>query len=141
MNPVPLLNRAAGLAARMMADRSRLTQEHCLAAVAVRSDGAIVRGTNKASRVPTPAGGDAVRVQETHAEARVCRKLDAGAIVFVARVNERGWAMARPCRACMSLLRRRRVEQVYFTRGPGEYGVVDFAIDVERSRSLARQKA
>lgn len=120
MNPVPLLRRAAALAARVP------RQEHYLGAVGIRADGAIVTATNKAVRVPTPNGHVPDRAWNTHAEARLCRKLDAGAIVLVARVRSDGWAMARPCPGCLRLLRGRRVARVYFTIGPDEYGVIDF---------------
>jgi hypothetical protein len=120
VNPFSLLRRAAKLAAAVSTD-----QEFRLAAVGVRSDGAIVQATNKAVRVPTKNGGEATRLWNTHAEARLCRKLDAGAVVLVARVNDHGWAMARPCRECLRLLERRRVVRVYFTIADHEYGVID----------------
>jgi tRNA(Arg) A34 adenosine deaminase TadA len=91
-----------------------------LAAIGVRRDGAIVRATNKALR-----DGSSNPIPSTHAEARLCRKLDAGADVYVARVTRDGsWAMSRPCEGCQSALRARRVRRVYYTIGPGEYGVM-----------------
>jgi len=128
MNPIPLLRRAAAIASKISTK-----QEHRLAAVGIRSDGAIVRATNKTVRIATPRGGVAARLWTTHAEARLCRKLDAGAIVLVARVTQDGWAMARPCARCLYFLRTRRASVVFFTRAPGEYGVIDLALLSEKS--------
>lgn len=121
MNPVPLLCRAARAAAKIST-----RQEHRLAAVGLRADGAVVTATNKAVRIVTPRGVEGKKLWHSHAEARLCRKLDAGAVVFVARVRQDGWAMARPCARCLSLLRMRRVSAVYFTVAADEYGVVDY---------------
>ncbi len=95
-------------------------QGYYLAAIGVRRDGALVHATNKAQ-----LANGFVPVPSTHAEARLCRKLDAGAEVYVARVTRDGlWAMSRPCEGCEAALRARRVRRVYYTIGPGEYGVL-----------------
>jgi deoxycytidylate deaminase len=86
--------------------------------IAVRGDGAIVRSCNGAPKFPTPAH---------HSEGRLCRKLDRGATVFVARTTKDGiWAMSKPCKDCERALRRAHVKRVYYTIGPSEYGCVIF---------------
>lgn len=119
MNPIHLLTRASRIAAGIP------RQEFPLAAVAVRADGAIVQASNKAIRATTPRGTTPARLPNTHAEIRLCRKLDYHATVFVARVSRNGeWAMAKPCDRCLDRLRRRRVRVVYFTTKAGEYGMI-----------------
>ena len=101
MNPTPYLVLAASHAPKQ--DR----RQFCLAAAARRADGAVVLSRNGAATFMQPAH---------HAEARVARKLDKGAVVFVARVVAGGeWALAKPCGLCRVRLRARRVEAVYYT--------------------------
>ncbi len=121
MNPLPLLRRAAMLATSL---HGLSEQEFYLAAVGLRSDGAVVQTTNKAVRARTPRGTVPARILASHAESRLCRKLDAGATVFVARIDRMGqWAMASPCWVCRAKMKARRVETVFYTIGPGdEYG-------------------
>ena len=110
------------VAARIATDlRGKQRQGYYLAAVGVRRDGALVRATNKAR-----LANGYLPVPSTHAEARLCRKLDAGAEVYVARVvGDGSWAMSRPCERCRLALVARRVRRVYYTIAPGEYGVMD----------------
>lgn len=110
------------VAARHAIDlRGKQRQGYYLAAVGVRRDGAIVRATNKATRAKQN-----LPVPSTHAEARLCRKLDVGAEVYVARVvGDGSWALSRPCERCCLALMARRVRRVYYTIAPGEYGVMD----------------
>lgn len=83
-------------------------------AIAIRGDGAIVKAYNGAPKFPMP---------EHHAEGRLCRKLDCGAIVYVARVTKDGkWAMSKPCPDCERLLRCYRAKKVYYTIAPNEWG-------------------
>ena len=88
-----------------------------LGAVGIRTDGATVESPNIMTAVPTPSA---------HAEARVVKKLNLGSTVYVARVVKSGdFAMARPCPTCMLALVHRGVKRVFYTIGPGEYGVID----------------
>ena len=113
-----LLYVAARLAAGL---QGKQRQEFYLAAVGVRRDGTIVRATNKAMRSMADRP-----VPTSHAEARLCRKLDLGAEVYVARVVRDGsWAMSRPCGRCRAVMRSSKVRRVYYTIGPDEYGVMD----------------
>ena len=88
-----------------------------LGAVAVRGDGAIVKAYNTKSKVPNPAA---------HAEFKLCKKIDVGCTVYVARVNRDGRpAMAKPGPSCMQILKNSRVSRVYYTIGPNEFGRID----------------
>lgn len=88
-----------------------------IGAVAIRSDDVMVAAYNGRAKDPTP---------EAHCEARLCRKLDRGATVYVARTVHTGeWGMSRPCEDCQRALRRVRVKRVYYTIGPNEFGCLD----------------
>jgi tRNA(Arg) A34 adenosine deaminase TadA len=90
---------------------------HRLGAVGVRSDGVLVGAYNAPAPDKTPL---------VHAEARLARKLDKGATVFVARVAKSGIRLARPCASCQAILKAAEVERVYYTISEKEYGVIDF---------------
>jgi hypothetical protein len=65
------------------------------------------------------------RAPRSHAEARLAHKVARGTTVFVARVNPRGdWALAKPCARCTALLWARKIERVFYTIGPSNYGVL-----------------
>lgn len=111
MKPVYYLNMAAGAAIR---DDGRT---YHLGAVAIRSDGALVSARNARTECPN---------RLAHAEYRVARKADVGAIVFVARVTRDGqWAMSRPCSNCQRAMKSRGVKKAYYTIAPEEYGVLN----------------
>ena len=98
------------LAAHAAGPRDQRTYR--IGAVAVRRDGAVVSARNGSAERRTP---------EIHAEARISRKLDLFATVYVARVSAAdNWALARPCPDCMRTLARKSAT-VYWTVGPGEY--------------------
>lgn len=89
-----------------------------LAAVGLRKDGALVVSTN--------GGTPGERTPSAHAEARLARKLDVGAKVFVARTLKNGTvANARPCENCQRLLRNKGVRIVHYTIGPNEEGKME----------------
>jgi len=91
-------------------------RKYKLAALGVRTDGAIVIATNLPCRQPEKAA---------HAEARLARKLDQGAEVFIVRVLKCGTlANARPCANCQTTLWRHGVKHVYYSISSGEYGVM-----------------
>jgi cytidine deaminase len=108
-----LLNKAAVLAGDAKNDKKRWL----LACVAERSDGAIVSSVNH--EAPD-------RHLEAHAEARVLKKVDRGAVLYISRVlrgDRRNWAMARPCPNCQRLIKKYGVKKVYYTIANGEYGI------------------
>lgn len=108
---IKLLNIAANLATKKNDDRRFL-----LGAIGIRADGAIVTACNGNPKFPTP---------EHHCEYRLCRKLDRGATVFLARVLASGaWANSAPCRACRSRLKACQVKVVYYTLGVNEWGTL-----------------
>lgn len=63
-----------------------------------------------------------------HAEARLCRKLDSGSVVYVGRVlrSDGSIALAKPCGRCEARLRNTGVKKVFYTIGPGEWGCLEF---------------
>jgi deoxycytidylate deaminase len=89
-----------------------------LAAVAERKDGAVVTSVNHA------VFGQ--KNYDHHAESRVLRKCDYGAILYVARVmkaDKKTWANARPCSRCRALIQNLGIKKVFYTIGPNEYGI------------------
>jgi hypothetical protein len=107
------------LQAAEVASRGSKLRQYRVGAVGVRSDGAVVRSYNGTSTHVCGA---------MHAEARLSRKLDWGATVYVARVSrETGeFAMARPCAGCERCLRLKGVRKIIYSIGPDEYGIMEF---------------
>ena len=84
-----------------------------MGAVAERHDGVIVVSRNGSAKDKSPP---------SHAEIRVLRKSGYGATVYVARVLRNGErALAKPCSNCMSALKAKGVEEVYFTTGKNDW--------------------
>lgn len=88
-------------------------------AVGVRTDGTLVYAWNGAVEVPTP---------HMHAEARLVKKLDWGSTVYVARTrkDDGTLAMAKPCKDCERVLRRRGIKRVEYSINEHEFGVMEF---------------
>ncbi len=91
-----------------------------LCAVGIRNDGTIVSSFNGCGNHPIAFG---------HAEARLCRKLDYGATVYVARFNfgTESLALAKPCQNCQRMLIRKKVKRVYYSDGPNSFSILDFS--------------
>jgi len=82
----------------------------------MRSDGKIVTGYNQTYLD---------RHWQSHAESRVCRKLDVGSVVAVVRIGEgNGWRMAKPCASCVRCMKRTGVERVLYSIRENEYGTM-----------------
>lgn len=110
-----LLNQAAKIA--RMKDDDRYFK---LGAIGVRYDGTKVTAYNGAT-----IGG---KVPSAHCEARLSRKLDRGATVYLARITADGqWANSKPCVSCRSYLTAVRCRRVVYTIGPNEFGILDLA--------------
>jgi len=91
-------------------------RKYRIGAAAIRHDGVIVQARNISTQRPTPTA---------HAEYRLTRKLDWGAIVYVVRVLSNGdLSMAKPCQKCMSKMKRHGVLRCYYSITDNEYGVV-----------------
>jgi len=98
-------------------------RNHCVGAVAVRSDGKLVHARN--SPVIETSLTQFTRIRLSHAECRLALKLDVNAIVYVARVTKDGkFALAKPCRMCQDALRQRGVKIVYYTVSDNECNVM-----------------
>lgn len=91
-------------------------RSYYIGAMAIRKDGPILFSRNSFSNFPNA---------EAHAEFRICRKIDVGAIVFVARTSPQGWLLAKPCNSCMFQLKIHGVSKVYYTISNGEWGCID----------------
>ncbi len=84
-----------------------------------RQDGTLVYSWNGFSTDVCPSA---------HAEARLARKLDIGAVVYVARVRRDNgkMAMAKPCAGCERTLRGRKVSKVIYSISDSEWGTMEF---------------
>ncbi len=112
MNAIETLLIEAARAAKPNADTRRRVY---MGAVAIRSDGTLVKARN---------GSNKAKDGSCHAEARVLRKCDRGSQVFVARVRKDGsTAIAKPCPQCAARLRSKGVVLVAYTVGNGDYEV------------------
>lgn len=106
-----MLSIAAKLARSKNDDR-----RFCLGGIGIRKDGVIVQAVNGNPKEPEP---------KHHCESRLCRKLDKGSIVYVARTLFDGtWANSMPCKGCRMAMRNRGVIKCYFTIAPMTYGVL-----------------
>lgn len=106
------LNCAAKVATRKIDHRSFF-----IGAVAIRSDGAIVSSCNQTTKIPNPFA---------HAEAKIIKKLDYGAILYIARVLRDGtFAMAKPCNNCITAIKNKNVSRVYFTISSTDYDCIN----------------
>ncbi len=96
-----------------------------LAAVGVRTDGANIVSVN---------GWNVDVEPKHHAEGRAARKLDVGAVLYVARVRKDGTvAMAKPCPACQTLLKARRIFEVHFTIDEASWGSLNLSQGTEKT--------
>lgn len=113
-----------------MARKKKDQRTFFLGAVGIRKDGAFVQSFNAPSFHPTPCG---------HAETRLARKLDRGAIVYVARVRADGsFGNAKPCANCEKVLRQKGVKKIYYSLGDEEYGVLHINKNYEPVLKQAR---
>lgn len=103
-----MLELAAQVSRLRMDDR-----RYYLAAVGVRSDGAIVVSPNGNPKEPD---------RKHHAEYRVCRKLNRKSTVYVCRTLADGtWANAAPCPNCTKKLIYTGVRKVIWSTGPMQF--------------------
>jgi len=103
--------------AKETAIKGSLIRRHRIGAVGIRADGTIVKSPNLPNRLPEPLA---------HAEARVCRKLDWGGVIYVVRVLRSGHlALARPCLSCQATMRNSGVRHCYYSINDSEIGVIE----------------
>lgn len=89
-------------------------RKYKIGAVGIRSDGVMVTSRNIGCRTPEPTA---------HAESRLAKKLDQGAIVFVVRVLSNGnLALAKPCKNCQNALKAKKVRRCYYSINNNKYG-------------------
>lgn len=89
-----------------------------LGCVGIRKDGVMVRSLNGPSQHPD---------RKAHAEFRCAKKVDKGAVLYVARIRicDGQLGMARPCKNCLKMMISRKVRLVYYSIGPNEFGRID----------------
>lgn len=103
--------------------KSRDFREFKLGAIAIRADGVLAISANGSAMISTTDRRHYSR--ECHAEYRLARKLDKGAVVYVVRINKFDeFKNARPCKTCENALRSHGVKKVYYTLSDNEYGVM-----------------
>lgn len=109
--------------AKKVAVQRKDNRSFLIGAAAIRSDGVCVCSANGPVLMH---GDDKHYFKWAHAEARVIRKVDKGATVFVVRVCKTtgGFKNARPCQTCINAMRTRMVKKVYYTISNNEFGVI-----------------
>ncbi|MFZ4768613.1 MAG: hypothetical protein ACOYLO_00435 [Ferruginibacter sp.] len=97
-------------------------------AVAIRNDDVLVFNSNGSAVIDK---NDRRSYFPTcHAEYRLVRKLDRGAIVFVTRIGgDFSFKNSKPCQTCQNAMRKRGVKKVYYTISNDSYGVIIFKKD------------
>lgn len=105
------------LALQVSSRRSREDlRAHAIGAVAIRTDGTLVKARNGSDTCPNPA---------IHAEYRVMRKAGHGAVVYVARRRKDGRiGLAKPCSHCLCTLRNKGASKVYYTVSEQEFDCI-----------------
>jgi deoxycytidylate deaminase len=123
------ISRMFAIAAKVAIGDSDMARNFWLGAVGRRRDGAIVTSRNG----PASFGGQIPKFKKlpgSHAESRLCKKMDTNGEVYVVRVSREHFTKtnkilyknARPCEICQQTLRSRRVKKVYYTAGEDEFG-------------------
>lgn len=95
------------LAAKIATKETSHRRKALIGAIGIRNDGAVVNAKNLPNQTHCP---------RVHAEALLCRKIDTGTVVFVARLNRIGqYANSRPCIHCQIAMRQKGVKKCYYT--------------------------
>jgi len=115
--------------------KSRASEEvhikSAIGALGIRTDGAIIKSVNGSIRNGY-AQSNATYSQTLakssiyHAEGRLLRKIDSGAVVYVSRRLRNAdniWGMARPCERCQPNLKAYRVYKCFYTIDNQYYGI------------------
>lgn len=117
-DPFDFFNFAIKLA--LKADEKYVTRKACIAAIGIRTDDAIVHACS---------GGDQMGISpNTHAEARVLRKMDRfSPVIYVARIRRdtMKFALARPCVTCLPRIKNKKIGKIYYTIDEHEFGCID----------------
>lgn len=105
-----------------------------IGALGIRTDGAIIKSVNGSIRNGY-AQSNATYSQSLaksgiyHAEGRLLRKIDSGAVIYVARKRRdvlgfrEAMACARPCEHCRNSTRGFRVKKIFYTIDENLYGI------------------
>jgi cytidine deaminase len=110
--------------ATKIADAKNDKRSFKIGVVARRNDGVIVGAANG----PTP-----YPERKAHGEARIVRKLDYNADLWIVRVlrMDGSLAMSRPCADCRKMLQSKKVSRVYYSISSTEMGIWHPATDTD----------
>ena len=101
-------------------DISDAKRKYRLGAVGIRSDGTVVTANNVPCRQPNDRA-------QSHAEARLVRKLNHGSEMYVVRIlHNNALGNACPCIKCQNAMRLRGIRRVYYSISDDQYGVIIF---------------
>jgi len=111
--------------ARLVATSKKDRRSFLLGAVGIRNDGVIVASPNGPARIEETDTNRGY-FPEAHAEFRISKKLDVGAIVYVIRIRRgnRKACLAKPCETCLNRLKARGVKKVYYSITENSKGIV-----------------
>jgi len=111
--------------ARLVATAKKDCRNYLLGAVGIRKDGVIVASPNGPARI-IPVGINRRYCSEAHAEFRISKKLDVGAVVYVIRIRrgDKKVCFAKPCETCRNKLKSRGVKKVYYSITENSNGIV-----------------
>lgn len=132
------MNRKYFKLAAMVAESKNDKRQFHIGACGIRSDGSIVISSNGPVRLD---GELRKSFGPAHSEARLAKKLDVGATVYVVRVSkvDMSWSLARPCQSCQRILRSRGVKKVFYTISDNEYGVMYLNNKPETTHRLGKR--
>ena len=104
-------------------DKSRDPRSFWIGVIAERADGKVVSSRNGAVHSTTMSNYQLL--PSSHAEGRVVKKIDKGAVMYVARVlrKDGSFGMAMPCGMCRITIKSHKVSKVYFTIDNDHYGI------------------
>lgn len=110
--------------AKLVATSKKDRRSFLLGAIGVRNDGVIVGSPNGPAKIKE--SNNRGYFSEAHAEFRISKKLDVGAVVYVIRIRrgDKKVCLAKPCETCMNKLKAKGVKKIYYSITENEKGIV-----------------
>ena len=92
-------------------------------AIGIRNDGTIVTARNSATDTVNTR---TYTLSATHAETRLCKKLDMGATIYVVRISRKNGDLtdSKPCNDCIRSMKRLKVKTIYYSISNDLYGTI-----------------
>jgi hypothetical protein len=92
-------------------------------AIGIRRDGTIVTARNSATDTVDKR---TKTLSATHAETRLCKKLDMGSTIYVVRISRKDGLLtdSKPCNDCIRSMKRLKVKTIYYSITPNEFGTI-----------------